>query len=237
MYCWEEAVRYSELDADGQMSLSSVLNRLQDCCIFDSEEIGVGLKFLKQEQRAWVLSFWQVVICRYPGLGEHMKTFTWPYDFKGFFGYRNFKAEDEAGEVIAYANSIWTYLDTQTGTPARVPKEVQKRYVFAPPYEMEHAERKILLEKDMQQKEPVRAMRSLMDTNQHVNNGKYVMLAEEYLPPNFKVREIRAEYKKSAVLSDFIYPKVKELDSRYIVSLENEASEPYAIVEFREEHV
>ena len=59
MYCWEEAVRYSELDADGQMSLLSVLNRLQDCCIFDSEEIGVGLKFLKQEQRVWVLSFWQ----------------------------------------------------------------------------------------------------------------------------------------------------------------------------------
>ena len=237
MYCLEGEVKYSELDADGKMSLPSVLNRLQDCCTFDSEEIGVGLEFLQQEKRAWVLSFWQVVVCRYPELKEYIRTYTWPYDFKGFLGYRNFKTEDAEGKVIAYANSIWTYLDTQTGMPVRVPKEVQKRYRFDPPYEMNCAGRKIPLEKDMQQKEPIRVGRCHIDTNRHVNNGKYVMMAQEYLPEDFKVREIRAEYKKAAMLSDLIYPKVKNLGGRVIVSLENEAAMPYAVVEFMEDHV
>ena len=237
MYCLEDAVKYSELDADGKMSLLSVLNRLQDCCIFDSEELGMGLDFLRQEQRAWVLSSWQVVVCRYPKLGEHIRTYTWPYHFKGFLGYRNFKAEDAAGEVVAYADSIWTYLDTQTGMPARIPKEVQQRYRFDTPYEMNRAGRKIPLEEDMQPKEPVRVGRCHIDTNRHVNNGKYVMIAEDYLPADFKVREIRAEYKKAAILSDLIYPKVKYQESRVVVSLENEAAASYAVVEFMEEHV
>ncbi len=46
MFCLEGKVRYSELDADAKMSLPAVLSRLQDCCIFDSEEIGMGLHFL-----------------------------------------------------------------------------------------------------------------------------------------------------------------------------------------------
>ena len=141
------------------------------------------------------------------------------------------------GRVNAFANSIWTYLDTQTGMPSRIPQQVRERYVFDPPYAMECAGRKLHLEEGMRQKEPVRVAKSQIDTNRHVNNGKYVMLAEEYLPKDFKVKEIRAEYKKAAVYPGILYPKVKELGGRFLVSLENEAAEPYAIVEFREDYV
>ena len=68
-----------------------------------------------------------------------------------------------------------------------------------------------------------------------MNNGKYVMLAEEYLPSGFKVGKLRAEYKKAAVLADLICPKVKQESGRVVVSLENEAGEPYAAVEFGED--
>ncbi len=237
MFCLEGKVRYSELYADAKMSLPAVLSRLQDCCIFDSEEIGMGLHFLAQQKRAWVLSFWQVIICRYPGFGEQISTYTWPYDFKGFLGYRNFKMEDASCQTVAYANSVWTYLDTQTGMPVRIPQTVQQRYMFYPPYEMECAGRKIRLEEGMRQEGPVHVARSHIDTNRHVNNGKYIMIAQEYLPEDFKVCQIRAEYKKAAVRPGIIYPKVKEGCGRFLVSLENEAAEPYAIVEFREDYV
>ncbi len=122
MYCFDSVVRYSELDADGQMSLPSLLNRMQDCCTFHSEEIGIGVRFLQQEHRAWVLSFWQVVVVRRPKMGERLLTYTWPYAFKGFLGNRNFKIEDGAGGVVAYANSIWTFLNTETKMPVRIPE-------------------------------------------------------------------------------------------------------------------
>lgn len=235
MYCFNSVVRYSEIDADNHMTLPSVLDLMQDCCTFHSEEIGVGIEYLRQAKRAWVLSFWQVVINRYPEMGERVDTYTWPYDFKGFIGRRNFKIEDSNKKVIAYANSVWSYIDTESGRPARVPKEAEERYVIEAPYDMECASRKIRLPEEMQPKEPVRVGRFHIDTNYHVNNSKYVMMAEEYLPYHFKVKELRAEYKKAAVLSDVICPEVKETEGKVTVSLENEAGMPYAIIEFLEE--
>ena len=63
------------------------------------------------------------------------------------------------------------------------------------------------------------------------------MMAEEYLPEGFKVRELRAEYKKAAVLSDIICPNVKVKANQVLVSLENEVGEAFAIVEFMEDNI
>lgn len=235
MFCFESVVRYSEIDKNKHMTLPAMLDLLQDCCTFQSEEIGVGMDYLQQNHRAWVLSSWQVVVCRYPKFGEKVRAYTWPYDFKAFLGYRNFKIEDEKGEVIAYANSIWVFLDTERKRPVKVPGEVQERYCFVAPYDMDYSGRKIRLQQDMQAKEPVRVKRYQIDTNRHVNNSKYILMAEEYLPETFQVKEMRAEYKKEAVLSDLICPKVKSVEHLVMVSLENEAGEPYALIEFMEE--
>ena len=235
MYCFESVVRYSEIDADKQMTLCAMLDLMQDCCTFSSEELGIGIDYLKQEHRAWMLSSWQVVIDRYPVMGEKIRTYTWPYEFKRFYGYRNFKMEDESGKTIAWANSVWIFVDTDSGCPARPSKELVERYAYEPPYEMECAGRKLILPEDLKPQEPVRVGRFHIDTNHHVNNGKYIMMAEEYLPESFKVREFRAEYRKAAVLSDVIFPKVKVMEKKTVVSLENEAGEPYAAVEFMED--
>lgn len=232
MYTFESTVRYSEIDAGCHMTLPAILETLQDCCTFQSESLGLGLSYLEEHQRAWVLSAWQVVIDRYPTMGERIRTSTWAYGFKGFLGYRNFKIEDERGEVIVYADSTWVFLDTESGRPVRVPKAVAERYEFEPPYEMECADRKIRQEEDMKREEPVKVQRFHIDTNQHVNNSKYVMIAEEYLPEGFKVRKLRVEYKRAAVLSDTIFPRVKAAGERTLVSLEHEDGTPFAIVEF-----
>ena len=235
MFCFESVVRYSEIDADRSMTLPAMLDLLQDCCTFQSEEIGVGLDFLQKNHRAWVLLSWQVVIRRYPKFGEAIRAYTWPYDFKSFLGYRNFKIEDARGEVIAYANSVWVYMDTENKRPVIVPEEVRQSYCFEAPYEMNYSGRKIHLQQDMEEKEPLRVGRFQIDTNHHVNNSKYILMAEEYLPEGFKVKEFRAEYRKEAVLGNLICPMVKETERRVMVSLENDAKEPYAVIEFMED--
>ena len=74
----------------------------QDCCTFQSEEIGQGMLAVEERKRAWVLASWQVVIDRYPMLGEKITALTKPYAFKGFTGMRNFVLEGENGERLAY---------------------------------------------------------------------------------------------------------------------------------------
>lgn len=235
VFSFKSIVRYSEIDIRRQMKLSSILELLQDCCILHSEEIGVGIEFLETHHRAWVLSAWQVVVNRYPQMGETIKACTWPYAFKGFMGNRNFTLEDAKGEVIAYANSIWAYLDTETGRPTRIPQELMEHYQLEKPYAMDYGERKIQKVSNMKRMIPVQVGRFHIDTNQHVNNSKYVMMAEEYLPRHFKVREIRVEYKKAAVFGDIIYPEVFADAHQVQVAFGNEFGDIYAMIEFMED--
>ena len=58
-------------------------------------------------------------------------------------------------------------------------------------------------------------------------------MAQEYLPEDFTVGQMRAEYKKQAVLNDVILPKVKEEGDIYTVVLESPEKEVYAVVELQ----
>lgn len=235
MYGFESVVRYSEVDAGRHMTLTALLELLQDCCIFQSEHLGIGMDYLSKKKRAWVLSSWQVIIKRYPLLGEKVTAYTWAYECKGFYGYRNFKVEDARGETVAYANSIWIFMDTETMRPARIPADLVSVYSMDEPLDMEKAGRKLSIEDDCKKEAPVPVQKFHIDTNQHVNNSKYVLIAQEYLPECFKIGELRAEYRKGAVLKDVLYPRTNLGDKRVTVSLEDEEGKPYAIVEFIEE--
>lgn len=233
MFWFESKVRYSEVDCNKQMTLSSILNYFQDCSIFHSEAIGQGITQMEEQKRAWMLSSWQVEVKRYPELGEQIRIYTWAYDFKGFYGYRNFKIEDEAGEVVAYANSIWIYIDIRTGCPCRIPQEIADAYTMEPPFEMEQTGRKVAVMEEMEQKEPFVIRKFHIDTNMHVNNEKYVLMAQEYLRQEQQIGRMRAEYRKQAVLGDLIYPKVKETEQKTVVELADEAGRAYAVIEFQ----
>ena len=232
MYTWNSRVRFSEIGEDKRLTLDSILNYFQDSSTFHSEDIGNGMETVEGLHRVWVLSSWQIVVEEYPKIGERIKLGTWPYDFNRFFGGRNFIMYGEDDRVLAYANSLWTYLNSENGRPVRVDDQILELYKLEPKYDMEYADRKIALPEKMEGKNcfPVEVYH--LDTNHHVNNGQYVKMAGAYLPQGFEIAQMRAEYKKSAVLGDVIYPKVRAEDNQVIVSLEDEAGSPFTIVEF-----
>ena len=233
MYQFKSRVRYSECNARAEITLPALVNYLQDCCTFQSEELHIGVEYLKEHHEAWLLSSWRIVIKRYPKMGEEITVSTWPYAFKSFYGYRNFTIEDEKGEVVAYANSVWIYLDTESGRPKRVSEPMLRAYTFEEPYPMETADRKIRLPEDMEKGEPFAVQKFHIDTNHHVNNEKYILMAEEYLTDQKQIFEVRVEYRRAAVLGDMIYPAVKKTEEGIVVALCDEAEKPYAVIEFQ----
>jgi acyl-ACP thioesterase len=232
MYTWDSRVRFSEIGEDKRLTLDGILNYFQDSSTFHSEDVGNGMDVVESLHRVWVLSSWQIVVNEYPRIGECIKLGTWPYDFNRFFGGRNFIMYGEDGRVLAYANSLWTYLNSENGRPARVEEEVVSKYQLEQKYDMEYADRKITLPEEMtaQSAFPVEVYH--LDTNHHVNNGQYVKMAGAYLPQKFEIAQMRAEYKKSAVLGDKIYPKTAVTEDKALVSLEDEAGNAFAVVEF-----
>lgn len=232
MYTWDGRVRFSEIGEDKRLTLDGILNYFQDSSTFHSEDVGNGMEVVEGLKRVWVLSSWQIVVNEYPKMGEYIKLGTWPYDFNRFFGGRNFIMYGDDGRVLAYANSLWTYLNSENGRPTRVEDEVVSRYELELKYEMEYADRKIALPDEMEEKSSFPVEVYHLDTNHHVNNGQYVKMAGAYLPKDFEIAQMRAEYKKSALLGDLICPKVALDDKKVIVSLEDEAGNAFTVVEF-----
>ena len=232
MYAFDSRIRYSETDSEGQLTLNALLNYFQDCSTFHSEDVGLGIVYMKEIGQAWVLSSWQIVVDRYPRLGERVKIVTLPYELKGFLGYRNFAMLDEEGNYLAKANSLWSLLDMTTGKPVAVNEAMHKGYGIDEKLDMDYAPRKITVPEGGQLLEPIVVKKHHLDTNHHVNNGQYVNIAMEYLPDDFLIHQMRAEYKKQAFLDDVLYPYIVSVESGYVVSLRDEEGRPYVSVEF-----
>lgn len=233
MYEFDGRVRYSEIDHTGKMTLPALINYFQDCSTFHSEEAGLGMERLKAEKKAWILSYWQVIVERYPGLGEKITTGTFATEFKGLYGNRNFYMKDAEGRRIACANSIWVFMDLGKGRPARPSEEHIRPYGTEKPLDMPYEGRKILMPEHCVETESFPVRKYHIDTNEHVNNCQYVQMTLEVLPREMKVRQLRVDYKKSAVLGDTIYPKVAQETERTVVELCDGDGKPYAVVELK----
>ena len=76
--------------------------------------------------------------------------------------------------------------------------------------------------------------RACLDTNHHMNNARYVAVAMEYLPENYRIHQIRVEYKHSARYGDILIPKRQLEGGRVVILLENADGEVCVITEFTE---
>ena len=232
MFTARRKVRYSECGGDGTLTIPAIVNHFQDTSTEHSESLGVGVDYMKSINRAWLLASWQICICRKPRVGEDIDVQTWPTGFNGIYGDRNFVMRTPDGEVLAYANSIWLYLNTENGRPIRVEREVADKYEDEAPYEMVYAPRKISSAKWDIQHEPFVIQPHHLDTNYHVNNSKYIEAGMDYIPEHFEPAQVRVEYKKAALLGDVIVPYMTEEKGRILLGLCDKEGQTYATIEW-----
>ncbi len=231
---FQSFVRYSECDQKGDLTLDSIVNYFQDVSSFQGEYGGIGIDYLKENHLAWMLSFWQIILDHSPHLAEKVTAQTWAYDFKGFYGLRNFTLLDASAKMAAWANSVWVLFDTEKQKPVQVPQHILDVYGTNPKLDMDYASRKVPDIKDGTRMPSFIVERHHLDTNRHVNNRQYISMAMEYLPEDFRIRELRVEYKKQALLGDEICPVVHREDGKLVIALRGENGRSYAVVEFYE---
>lgn len=232
MYTFESRIRFSETDSTGRLSLTSLIDYFQDITTFQSEDLGLGVSYMKSINQIWVLSGWQIEIYDFPRLSDYVRIVTAPHDFKGFMGSRNYALYGTDGKTYAMANSQWSLLSMDTFKPVNINEEMIEKYVLAPPLPMEYPPRKIHPVKNGEKKTPIVIGPYHLDTNHHVNNNQYIRMAQSFLPEDFTIGKMRAEYRKQAFLGDVVLPVVGMEDEKTVVSLETEEGRPYVVVEF-----
>ena len=231
MYTFDSRVRYSEIASDGLLGICSAVHYMQDCSIFQSEALGVGVGELKKHNRAWLISSWQVEFLRRPELGEQITIGTWASGFKAMYGYRNFLIRDKDKNPLVKAATIWIYLDIESGRPARAEGPGVTAYPLEPALPMEPQSRKIKIPEGLEPKGefPVRGYQ--IDTNGHVNNGAYIQMAQPWLPPEEEIKKLRVEYKRAAVMGDVIVPSAGVENGTWTVELGSPEGTPFAVVQ------
>ena len=235
MFEMQRKVTYSQVRRNLKLDMAEIAQFFQDCVLCQSEMIGKGVAETERSQTAWFLSSWQIEVERYPEFMEEVTVRTWPHEFKSMYGYRNFDIIDGKGVTIAKANSIWIFMDLAKMRPSKPKEENVIGYQLEPALEMEYDPRKInILSEEYKISdlvEPIEVKYSFLDSNDHVNNGRYVKEAMDYLPTDRELKKMRVDYRKAATLGDKMYSiKYQKEDLIQLVFADAEGN-PYVIVE------
>ncbi len=123
-------------------------------------------------------------------------------------------------------------MDMKKGRPAIITPDIGEIYGRHEPLEMDYAPKKIKLSGDGIPGESFIVKEYHLDTNHHVNNGQYVMMAMFALGIKERAKELRVEYKRQALLGNKIIPVVYRDKNMAYVSLNGEDNKAYAVVQF-----
>lgn len=235
MYSYDFRVGFSQADVDQRMTVTAMVDEFQDVSCFHSDELGVGFNYLRPQGLVWLISYWELEIIKTPMYFDKLTVGTYPYDFKGFFGYRNFYLKDEQGDYCVKADSLWIFMDVASQSPRKILPKMAEAYKCKDKLDMEYHKRHIVVPADIQAEttdaEPIEVAKYHLDFNGHVNNGQYVKMAVGLLPREITTKRLRVEYRKQAFLGDVIYPHIVHYDDKYMIALNDAEGTAYCNVE------
>ena len=239
MYSFDSHIRYSECDANGNLSILGLVNYLQDCSTFHSETLGIGLEHSRANHYAWLLSAWQIQIERRPRFTDPITVSTWCPALNRTMAERNFSITAPDGTPYVKADSIWFVYDPEAQGPIRVPQSQQVYLTDDPRIALPKTKRRIHVEGPFVEAKPVTVTEQHLDTNFHMNNAYYIQIALDALHQVEGIEtlphRILVQYKTMALLGDTMTPHVhhdpKDDDAR-VVDLVNGSGEANAVVRF-----
>ena len=206
-------VGFNGLLSDGSLALPGLMTLTQEASLFHTFSIPGTFDYYDENNWVWILTHWQVEIYRYPKVGNQINISTWPVRFKGYFGERGFEATDASGKSLLAANSNWILLDRSTFKPVRPTELISSKYGAHHPF---------LLEKDFSlpkhddfaplSSHGYTTTRRDIDTNDHVNNVKYLEWVYNHVPDeiynNYRVNSLKVAYKKETLLGEHVEIKL-----------------------------
>lgn len=233
MYHFDDRVRYSECDENGDLSLVAMMNYLQDCSTFQSESLGVGLDYLNEHHMGWVLTTWQIEVSRLPHFCDTVRTATWAYGMHGYQALRNFVMDSADGERLVTADSQWVLFDLEERHMIRIP-DSQLVYVSGEARcEMRAMPKHLTVTGPFEETSPVMVSEQHLDTNRHVNNAQYVLMAIDALSElgrSVDLGRLTVQYRSMALLGDVILPRVHATENGSDIELVSQTGTAYAIV-------
>lgn len=232
MYSYQDRIKYSEVDANLDLTYFGLVNYMQNCSCFHSDDVGVGVYYLAPKKLGWFVTSYEIHIKRLPRYSEKVKVCTWPYQVRGMMAHRLYSIETEDGEVLVYADSLWVLMDLDKLKPSRFTEEIANAYPVdanLPQFNLDR--NKLRLSTALEKVGEFTVTDRYLDTNNHMNNSHYIDVTRYYLPDQ-TFNTININYKKAALLDDKLDVYIGKIEEGYQVVLKKE-DEVYTIVEYK----
>lgn len=181
----EHKINYYECDTKQQLTVSMLVNIMMQVSGEQSYELGAGDEELAKKGLAWIVLQYAIDIKQIPKAHQKINITTQAVSYNKLFCYRDFNVYDETGTLCVTAKSTFALLDFEKRKMVRIQEEVvapfqasfSKKLIRTPKPEKINGE---------QFKENDYHVRYLdIDTNQHVNNSKYLDWAIDTLDYDF----------------------------------------------------
>ena len=86
MYEYDIRVGYHQTDENKILTIPALIDLFQDCSTFQSEDLGIGVDYCRENGFFWVINNWQVEITSLPQLCDRITVFTFRMNSKDLSG-------------------------------------------------------------------------------------------------------------------------------------------------------
>ena len=233
MFEYDFMVQYVDINTSGVLSDYGLLKYLQEIACLHADSKKYGLKDTPVNRLAWIILDWRIEFISRPNWNTKLHIKTWASKIDNISCYRDFEVTSESGERLALASSRWVLLNIDTHHISKITPEIKSAFepicssVFT-------TETNKLTEPDSYEScFEYTILKRDIDTNQHLNNLNYIMLAKEALPEANEFSKIDVMYKHQCLLSDKVLFLCHKEDCGYVVAVKNaDTGVLHAIISF-----
>lgn len=113
---YSETYRLSanEADAQRELALTVLVSKLIDIATTHANLLHIGNPDMKDINAGWVLSRLTIEMDHFPSGTELYSITTWVESWNRFFSERAFRIDDQEGNAIGHARSVWMVINTDT---------------------------------------------------------------------------------------------------------------------------
>ena len=203
-------VLLNDISIDAKLRSWTLFNYLQDAAGRHADQLGVGLKQLRESDLSWVLSRVRIKMDEFPEYGDVLRVSTYPSGFERLFAYRQFVLTSAlTGKRFGVAGSAWLTINPATlrlVSPA-------KYFTGLPEWDFEgetwfqgETLDKISVDDDAAAPLVQSVYCSQIDYNRHPNNAFYAMFTENWLGKQLdapaRFHEIQINFNQSTAIDE-----------------------------------
>lgn len=202
-------LRYFEMNKFKEASPTTILTLLEETAADHCHSIDNSLFDLLEKNIGWVLVSGIMKMERYPKYKEKITIRTWLSSYSTVRGFRENIIYDEKGEIIGRAKGLWLYFDIGRRRPVQIHNDFISKWGFDSEESISHnVVRKIKPIDAGIYSEEFNINRFDIDSNQHVNNIRYLQWSMNSIPDeiidNFYLHSIDGRFVAEAKFGDVI---------------------------------